>query len=79
MPVGPFYEITALHLHPPFAVFLLMFWLKAGSRAVGESSHTQGKNKVKRFSMVTGGWGLHRGQRMFNLKSGESKTGCAHL
>lgn len=43
MPVGPCYEITALHLPSPFAVFPSMLWLKAGSRAVGGSSHTHRK------------------------------------
>lgn len=62
MPIGPFYKTAALHLPSPFDVFASMFWLKAGSRAVGESSHTQEK-KFKHFPWSEGGWGLHGGQR----------------
>lgn len=79
MPVGPFYEITALHLPSPFDVFPSMFWLKSGSRAVGESSHTQGKKKLKHFLWSEGVGVCTKQGEMLNLKCGESKTGCAHL
>lgn len=81
MPVGPFYEITALHLPSPFDVFPSMFWLKAGSRAVGESSHTgkKKKKKLKHFPWSEGFGVCTEDREMFNFKCGESKTGCAHL
>lgn len=79
MPVGPCYEITALHLPSPFAVFPSMVWLKAGSRAVGGSTHTDRIKKLKHFPWSEGAGVFTEDRKMFNLKCGESKTGCAHL
>lgn len=79
MPIGPFYKIAALHLPSPFDVFASMFWLKAGSRAVGESSHTQEKKSLNIFHGQRGVGVCTEDRELFNLKCGESKTGHAHL